>query len=113
MSACTYLFPNTVLNNALWLSLIGSVISGLGLAIVFRVDATTGGTDIIARLIHKRFARVRLGWIFFTLDVAVILLSGIVFRELQTVILSAFSAAVMSFVFNYFLNFDFSRHNNK
>lgn len=112
MSLCSLVFPNIVIKNALLLSFIGSVISGVGLALVFRVDATTGGTDIIARLIHKRFGHIRLGWIFFILDAAVILLSGIVFGELRTVVISALSAAVMSFVFNQILYGKFNLQND-
>ena len=113
MSVCSIFALITVESNVLLLCLIGSVISGIGLALVFRVDATTGGTDIIARLLHKRFSRVRLGWIFFALDTVVVLLSGIIFAEIATIILSAISAAVMSLVFNYILYFNFSRQNNQ
>lgn len=116
MSVCSIFTLITVESNVLLLCLIGSigsVISGIGLALVFRVDATTGGTDIIARLLHKRFSRVRLGWIFFALDTVVVLLSGIIFAEIATIILSAISAAVMSLVFNYILYFNFSRQNNQ
>ncbi len=112
MSVCSAFAPSILQSNVLVVTLIGSFISGIGLALVFRVDATTGGTDIIARLIHKRFAHIRLGWIFFILDAAVILLSGIVFGEFETVLLSAISAAVMSFVFNKILYINFSRQNN-
>ena len=97
------------LTDPLLMSFIGALISGFGLALVFRVDATTGGTDIIAKLIHKRFANVRLGWIFFILDAVVIILSGVIFGEIYTVVLSAFSAEVTSFVFNYTLYFNFSK----
>lgn len=107
MSFFSYLFPNILYKNELLFCLIGSVIMGIGLALVFRGDVTTGGTDIIARLIHKRFAKISLGLIFFILDTAIILLSGLIFGEIKTFLLSTFSAAIMSFVFNYILHYIF------
>lgn len=112
MSLAARTVESPIISNVLLMTFIGSVISGIGLAFVFRVDATTGGTDIIARLIHKRYAHIRLGWIFFLLDVAVILISGVIFKEIQTLILSSFSSAVMSFVFNCTLYRKFSRYSN-
>lgn len=113
MSMCSALVPNILHSNVLITTLIGSVISGIGLALIFRVDATTGGTDIIARLIHKRFSHFPLSWIFFVLDTVVVLLSGIIFGEIETVILSSLSAAVMSLAFNHILHYNFSRRNNR
>lgn len=112
MSLAARTVESPIISNVLLMTFIGSVISGIGLAFVFRVDATTGGTDIIARLIHRRYAHIRLGWIFFLLDVAVILISGVIFKEIQTLILSSFSSAVMSFVFNCTLYRKFSRYSN-
>lgn len=52
-------------------ALYGGVFSGLGLGIIFRFGGTTGGADIIARLVNHSFGW-SMGRTMFTLDVIVI-----------------------------------------
>ncbi|MCL6453810.1 MAG: YitT family protein [Alicyclobacillus sp.] len=52
-------------------ALYAGVVTGLGLGIIFRAGATTGGSDIIARIIHHYF-RVSMGRTLFVIDVCVI-----------------------------------------
>lgn len=61
----------------------GGVCLGLSMGLIFRAGATTGGTDILGRLIRKRFPRFPLGRILLLLDSAVLLLSAAVFRDLS------------------------------
>ncbi|MHB9041007.1 MAG: YitT family protein, partial [Melioribacteraceae bacterium] len=42
-------------NDFLFLILIGSVLIGVGLGIIFKFKGTTAGSDIIASILHKRF----------------------------------------------------------
>ncbi|WP_100331402.1 YitT family protein [Bacillus xiapuensis] len=55
-------------------ALFAGVFLGIGLGITFRYGGTTGGVDIIARLIHKYF-QVSMGKTMFIFDAAVILAS--------------------------------------
>ena len=43
----------TVTNDVLLAAITGAIILGLGLGIIFRVDGSTGGTDLIALMINK------------------------------------------------------------
>lgn len=58
-------------NDRLLAALYAGVTTGLGLGLIFRTGATTGGADIIARLI-RHFRGVRMGQVLFTVDVCVI-----------------------------------------
>lgn len=61
-------------------AVFGGVFSGVGLGLVFRVMATTGGTDLAASLIRKRFMpHISIPRILFVLDSAIILLGLLVF----------------------------------
>ncbi|MCX8011135.1 MAG: YitT family protein, partial [Ignavibacteria bacterium] len=42
-------------NDFMFLILVGSVLLGLGLGIIFKFKGTTAGSDIIASILHKRF----------------------------------------------------------
>jgi uncharacterized membrane-anchored protein YitT (DUF2179 family) len=65
-----------MVNDFLFLILIGSVLLGVGLGIVFKFQGTTGGTDIIAAIIHKKY-HVKQGMAILILDVFVVILAGL------------------------------------
>ena len=78
------------------------VLSGAGLALVFLTGATTGGTDIVAMLIRKKKPGFSMGNIMLIADLAVILLSFVVYREIESimyaVIVIFISAKAIDFV---------------
>jgi uncharacterized membrane-anchored protein YitT (DUF2179 family) len=59
-------------------SLYGGVIGGIGVGIVFRAQGTSGGTDIIARLLG-RWRGIRVSQSYLITDAAVVLLAGLAF----------------------------------
>lgn len=62
-------------------SVYGGVIMGIGLGIVFRSGATTGGTDLAARIIHHNFPGHSMGRILFFVDGAVIVFASVAFNS--------------------------------
>jgi len=54
-------------------ALYGGVLSGMGIGIVLRSGATTGGVDIIARIIFEK-AGISMGKVYFCFDLAIICL---------------------------------------
>ncbi len=75
-------------------SLIAGILEGVGLSLVFIRGATTGGTDMIARLLGKRFRHLSMGKLMLTIDGIVIVGSGIVYNSLE----SAMYACIVVFV---------------
>ena len=61
----------------------GGVICGLGLGIVFVGGTSTGGSDILVRLLKLRYMNVPIGQISLTFDAVVVLLTGLVFRDMN------------------------------
>ena len=61
----------------------GGVICGLGLGIVFVGGTSTGGSDILVRLLKLRYRNVPIGQISLTFDALVVLLTGLVFRDMN------------------------------
>jgi len=57
-------------------TLYGGVMLGIGLGLIMRGGATTGGTDMIARMVHKRFQFISVGSILFAIDFAVVTAAG-------------------------------------
>lgn len=73
-------------NDLLLSSLFGGVLSGAGLGIVFIRNATTGGTDIIAKLLQLKFPHMSIGRSIFIFDLMVVLLGGIVYRNVESML---------------------------
>lgn len=61
-------------------ALYGGVFAGIGMGLTFRFNGTTGGTDIAARLL-KRYSSLSVGRALLFIDMAIIILAGIVFRQ--------------------------------
>ena len=57
-------------------ALFGGVLVGAGLGLILRGGATTGGTDMVARMIHNRFQHISVGAILFFIDCCVVLMAG-------------------------------------
>lgn len=64
-------------------ALYGGVLCGLGLGVVFAAGASTGGSDIVVRLLKLRYRDVPIGQISMCFDAMVVIITGIVFRDLN------------------------------
>lgn len=51
----------------------GAILLGIGLGLILRGGATTGGSDMIARMVHNRFPVITVGAFLFLVDCLVIL----------------------------------------
>ncbi len=82
-------------------SIYGGVLMGTGLGLVFRMNATTGGTDLFAKLIHRYFPFISVGWVLFFIDFIVVVAAGIVFgpsQALYAVVSLALGAKIIDLV---------------
>ena len=62
-----------VTNDPLLGTLYGGVLLGIGLGLIMRGGATTGGSDMVARMVHRRFQFISVGSFLFAIDFAVVL----------------------------------------
>ncbi len=67
-----------VTDDPLLYTLYGGLLDGLGMGLVFRAGGTTGGTDILARLL-KRVSDLNLGGILLAINVAILGAAALVF----------------------------------
>ncbi|MDR0396024.1 MAG: YitT family protein [Oscillospiraceae bacterium] len=70
----------TLTRDAMLASLGGGVMLGAGLGLVIRANATTGGTDMAAIMLHRRFPVLSIGGILLAIDCVVILGAAVVFE---------------------------------
>lgn len=57
-------------------SIFGGVLLGIGLGFVLKGGATTGGTDMAARVVHNHIPHLSVGLILFAIDCLVVILAG-------------------------------------
>lgn len=65
-------------------AVFGGVLTGVGLGLILSRGATTGGAEIVARLLERRFPHIPIGRLILLLDGVVIALSAVVYRELES-----------------------------
>ena len=86
----------------------GGALVGVGLGIVVMAGASTGGSDIIVRLLKRKWRNVPIGTITMCFDIAVMVLTGIAFGDMKnalytgvTVFLSGKVMDVVIYSFDY------------
>ena len=89
--------------------LYGGVICGVGLGIVFMAGTSTGGSDILVRLLKLRYRNVPIGQIAMAFDVIVVILTGIVFQDVSKALYTGLTAFLCSKMVDAVVyRFDFS-----
>lgn len=83
--------------------LIGAVMCGIGLGVVFNCNGSTGGTDIIAAVINK-YRDVTLGRMIMLCDMVIISSCYFVFHDWRRVIFGFVTLFVIGFVLDYIVN---------
>ena len=90
--------------------LYGGVVCGLGLGMVFTAGTSTGGTDILARLLKLKYRNAPIGQISMTCDALVVVLTGLIYQDLNKALYTGIalflSAKVMDAVI---YSFDYSK----
>lgn len=79
-------FVPRLVQNEMLCAIAGGLLSGAGLGTVFRADANTGGTDIVALLLQKKWPYFPIGTLVLVSDGIIILASGLVFKSFDIMI---------------------------
>jgi len=72
------------IGNPLLASLAGGVITGTGLALVFLRGSTTGGLDIVSRLLKKKYPHMSMGRLLFLADFCVLASSVVIYGNIES-----------------------------
>lgn len=91
-------------------ALYGGLLCGIGLGIVFSVGASTGGSDIIVRLLKLKYENVPIGTINIIFDATVVILTGLVFWDVSKALYSGVTIFVSGQVIDAVVyRFDYSK----
>ncbi len=75
-------------------ALYGAVICGFGLGVVFSVGGSTGGSDIVVRLLKLKYQYIPVGVITTCFDAVVATLTGLVFKNVNMALYSGITIFV-------------------
>ncbi len=89
------LFPAAATTEPLLGSVFAGLIKGFGLGLVYSTGATTGGIDIVAKFLRRRYPYINFGTLILALDVVVILAFALIFRKYD----SAMVAMITMYIF--------------
>ncbi len=67
-------------------SLFGGVVLGIGLGIIFMRGSTSGGTDILGKLLKKAVPHLSMGRLVMICDLAIVLLAGVVYQNIESIL---------------------------
>ncbi len=89
---------NAITNDLLIAGVLGGGFLAVSMAMIFEAGATTGGSDIIVKLLRLRWKHLKTGNLFLITDIVVILASWIVFRDLTVAFYAGVAVSVNAVV---------------
>ena len=90
--------------------LYGGVLCGLGLGVVFVSGTSTGGSDILVRLLKLKYRNVPIGQISMCFDAVVVILTGLVFQDVTKALYTGITVFVCGQVIDAVVyRFDYSK----
>ena len=75
----------------------GGALLAVGMGILFKLGATSGGTDILIRVIKLKYKHLKTGSLFLATDCCVIAASALVFGDIDLALYAAIATIVSSF----------------
>lgn len=91
-------------------TLYGGCTCGLGLGLVFVAGGSTGGSDIIVRLLQRKWQHIPIGTINIAFDATVAVLTGIVFNDMTRALYTGVTVFLTGKVIDMVVySFDYSR----
>ncbi|MDD5998575.1 MAG: YitT family protein [Lachnospiraceae bacterium] len=96
------IFP-AVTNNKLLAAVAGSLLVGSGLGLVLKTGATTGGMDIVIKILRRKYPSIKTSTFFVTIDLIIVAMSGFVFRDFNLAMYAFITVALNGKVMEYIL----------
>ncbi len=81
----------------------GGALMAIGIGIVFRAGSSTGGTDILIKLLRRRYRHINTGTIFFLFDLAIIAVSAVAFKNIEVALYALITVFIDSRVLDFVL----------
>ena len=91
-------------------ALYGGVLCGVGLGLVFSAGASTGGSDIVVRLLKMKWRNIPIGSISMGFDLVVVVLTGLIYQDISRALYSGIAIFITGVVLDAVVyRFDYSK----
>lgn len=105
LSFFIWLLPiRAVTDDLLLTAIIGGVLTGVGVGIVFRLGGTTGGTDLAGFMLNKYFPGISISNFMMSIDSLIVIGSGIVTRDIRIPLYSIVTLYISTKAIDLLLN---------
>ncbi len=91
-------YGRAVTEDLLISAIAGAGLVGIGIGMIMKRESTTGGSDIVVRLLRKRFPHVKTSAIFSVIDCTIVGISAIVFKDIDLAMYALIAVATSAFV---------------
>lgn len=90
-----YLPFKALTDDRLLAAIFGGVVAGAGFGLIMLGDATTGGSDMLGMLLHRKVKVIRVSALVFSVDALVIAAAGVVY-DVQAALMALISTYIMA-----------------
>ena len=106
LSVFTQLFTGVPIHteNDILATLFGGALYGLGIGMSFAAGFSTGGTDIIGRIIQSKFSAVPIGKLLLAVDGVIIAVSFIVFKDIELILFGVLTLLISSYAIDFIIS---------
>lgn len=82
---------------------IGGILVAVGIGLIFRSGATTGGTDIIVKILRRKYRNLKTGFLFLCTDVMIVGFSALVFKNIEVAFYALLTVVICGKALDYVL----------
>lgn len=106
------LFLPAYKGNMILASVFGGLLNGSGIALIFSRGGSSGGTDILASLINRKFPQFSIGYLIMFCDALIVIISAFVYNSIEAGLYAVISIFVSSKLIDRII-YDTSADNGK
>lgn len=88
----------SVTDNMMLAAVIGGALFGAAMGVTFRMETTTGGLDVIVKIVRQKKPHMKTGQIYMLLDIAVLAASAIAFHNIEVALFATIAIYVSTVV---------------
>lgn len=88
----------SVTDNMMLAAVIGGALFGAAMGVTFRMETTTGGLDVIVKIVRQKKPHMKTGQIYMLLDIVVLAASAIAFHNIEVALFATIAIYVSTVV---------------
>lgn len=85
-------------DNMMLAAVVGGALFGAAMGVMFRMETTTGGLDVIVKIVRQKKPHMRTGQIYMLLDIVVLVASAIAFHNIEVALFATVAIYVSTVV---------------